>query len=655
MLLTKEYPLNNMNSLKSTVLWLVLFVILIAMFMQMTGSKPAEPLAITQVLKLASEQKISGKLEDRSNTIYGKYTKDDNTVADFKSEYMPGQAEFVLEELNRHGMEYVATPGNQFLQTLLISFLLPVIFIVAIWLLIMRQLQSGGNKAMTFGKSKARLMSEGQTKVTFDDVAGVDEAKEELKEVVEFLKDPQKFSRLGGKIPKGVLLVGPPGTGKTLLAKAVAGEANVPFFSISGSDFVEMFVGVGASRVRDLIEQVKKHKPCLIFMDEIDAVGRSRFGGSFGGGHDEREQTLNQLLVEMDGFNSNEGIILIAATNRADVLDPALLRPGRFDRQVMVDFPDIQGRERILQVHSRKAKLGADVDLNIIAKGTSGFSGADLANVINEAALLAARRGRDDISMAELEEARDRVIMGPERRSLALTEKEKKLTAYHEAGHALTAKFVGAQEEVHKVTIIPRGRALGVTSYLPGEERFTQFRGALQDRLVYMLGGRAAEELTFGDFTTGAGSDIQRATQMATRMVCEFGMSDILGPRTYGDSGSPSPFNMREAGDTARYSDETASIIDKEIKRIVDEAHQRAVKLLEDNREILVRVSEALIERETIDGKELDLLIKGEPLPELPKAPPPLPPAPPAPQAGEEKKPRERIFGKPLIDRPMPG
>jgi cell division protease FtsH len=487
----------------------------------------------------------------------------------------------------------------------------------------------------------------------------VDEAKEELKEVVEFLRDPQKFSRLGGKIPKGVLLVGPPGTGKTLLAKAVAGEANVPFFSISGSDFVEMFVGVGASRVRDLFEQGKKHKPCLIFMDEIDAVGRSRFGGGFGGGHDEREQTLNQLLVEMDGFNSNEGIILIAATNRADVLDPALLRPGRFDRQVMVDFPDLTGREHILQVHARKVRLGPDVDLRIIAKGTSGFSGADLANIINEAALLAARRSRDDISMAELEEAKDRVMMGPERRSLALTDKEKKLTAYHEAGHALTAKFVGAQEEVHKVTIIPRGRALGVTSYLPGEERFTQFRGALKDRLVYMLGGRAAEEIIFGDFTTGAGNDLQRATQMATRMVCEFGMSDILGPRTYGENNS-NIFNgsFRESNETVRYSDTTANVIDGEIKSIVDEAHQRAVKLLEDNREILVRVSEALIERETIDGRELDLLIKGESLPERPKSPPPLPPqAPKAPESNEEKKPRERIFGKPLLDRPsqMPG
>jgi len=647
-----------MNGIKSAGLWLVLFLVFIGMFVQMTNKNPSDQKNISEVVKLANEGKIKGIVEDHDGRLKGKYLNDKGKEVAFESEYLPGQSEMWADKLIAAGVNYNANPGNQFLQHLFLSFLLPVVVIIALWMLIMRQLQAGGNKAMTFGKSKAKLLSEGQTKVTFEDVAGVDEAKEELKEVVEFLKDPQKFSRLGGKIPKGVLLVGPPGTGKTLLAKAVAGEANVPFFSISGSDFVEMFVGVGASRVRDLFEQGKKHKPCLIFMDEIDAVGRSRFGGGFGGGHDEREQTLNQLLVEMDGFNSNEGIILIAATNRADVLDPALLRPGRFDRQVMVDFPDLAGRERILQVHARKVKLGPDADLGTIAKGTSGFSGADLANLINEAALLAARRNRDDISMAELEEAKDRVMMGPERRSLALTDKEKKLTAYHEAGHALTAKYVGAQEEVHKVTIIPRGRALGVTSYLPGEERFTQFRGALKDRLVYMLGGRAAEEITFGDFTTGAGNDLQRATQMATRMVCEFGMSDVLGARTYGDSGQPSPFNFREGGDHARYSDATASVIDEEIKRIVDEAHERATKILLDNREVLVRVSEALIERETIDGNELDLLMKGESLPELPKAPPPLPPAPPASaDTAEEKKPRERIFGKPLLDRPtqMPG
>jgi len=411
--------------------------------------------------------------------------------------------------------------------------------------------------------------------------------------------------------------------------------------------------------VRDLFNQAKENSPAIIFIDEIDAVGRHR-GAGLGGGHDEREQTLNQLLVEMDGFNSNEGIILIAATNRADVLDPALLRPGRFDRQVMVDYPDLAGREKILSVHSRKVKLHADVDLNRLAKGTSGFSGADLANVINEAALLAARRNRDDISMAELEEAKDRVMMGPERRSLVLTEKEKKLTAYHEAGHALTAKYVNASDEVHKVTIIPRGRALGVTSYLPGEERFTQFRGMLKDRLVYMLGGRAAEEIIFGDFTTGAGNDLQRATQMAQRMVCEFGMSDVLGPRTFGDpNGNGSLFPGRDSGSSeGRVSDSTATVIDAEIKKIVDEAHERAVNILTEHKDILIRVSEALIERETLDGPEVDALMRGEDLPELPRTPPPLPPARPEVSEEPEKKPREnRIFGKPLIDRPteMPG
>jgi len=485
----------------------------------------------------------------------------------------------------------------------------------------------------------------------------VDEAKEELKEIVDFLKDPQKFSRLGGRIPKGVLLFGAPGTGKTMLAKAVAGEANVPFFSISGSDFVEMFVGVGASRVRDLFEQGKKHKPCLIFIDEIDAVGRHRFAG-IGGGHDEREQTLNQLLVEMDGFNSNEGIILIASTNRPDVLDPALLRPGRFDRQITVDYPDVLGREQILAVHSRKVKLAKSADLKVIAKGTPGFSGADLANLVNEGALLAARRNKDEVGMSELEEAKDRVMMGPERRSLALTEQEKKLTAYHEAGHAITAKLVRADDEVHKVTIIPRGRALGVTSYLPGEERFTRFRNKLRDSMVSTLGGRAAEEIVFGDYTTGAGSDLQHATGLARRMVCEFGMSDKLGARTYGDSNASPVFLGRDytASDKS-YSDSTASVIDNEIKGLVDEAHGRAMKLLTDNREILERVAAALIERETIDSTELDLLMRGEPLPDLERNNPAPPPVPGTEEMPEKKRKEPRLFGKPILDRPkeMPG
>ena len=600
-----------MNGLKSATFWIVLFLLFIWMFVTVSSHDQPEKLNISKVLDLAKNGKIADKILDHQGRLEGKYKVSDDTKKPFVAQYLDGQSEYVMKELRAAGVEYDARPGSQVLNQLLFSVIVPLLIIVAVWILIMRQIQSGGNKAMTFGKSRAKLINDSQNKITFDDVAGVDEAKEELKEVVEFLRDPQKFSRLGGKIPKGVLLVGPPGTGKTLLAKAVAGEANVPFFSISGSDFVEMFVGVGASRVRDLFEQGKKHKPCLIFMDEIDAVGRSRFGAGFGGGHDEREQTLNQLLVEMDGFNSNEGIILIAATNRADVLDPALLRPGRFDRQVMVDYPDLAGRERILQVHARKVKLSGTADLNVVAKGTSGFSGADLANLINEAALLAARRNRDDISLAELEEARDRVLMGPERRSLVLTEKEKKLVAYHEAGHALTAKYVKAQDEFHKVTIIPRGRSLGLTSYLPGEERFTQFRGALKDRLVFALGGRAAEELIFGDFTTGAGNDLARTTQMAERMVCDYGMSDTLGHRTFGDNNSSIMLAGRGDGEHARrYSETTAGIIDEEIKKIVDEAYGRAVSILTENREVLIRVSEALIERETLDANELDMLIR---------------------------------------------
>lgn len=645
-----------MNGLKSATLWIVIFLVLILMFVNINNRETPDKLAITQVLQLAAEGKL-GKVTDSSGKLEGEYQKDKGGAKSrFVTEYIPGQERNILDTMTKYNVSYTASQTSTFLQQFLISFVLPFVLLIGLMFFVMRQIQSGGNKAMSFGKSRAKLANEGQTKITFEDVAGVDEAKEELKEVVEFLKDPQKFSRLGGKIPKGVLLFGPPGTGKTLLAKAVAGEANVPFFSISGSDFVEMFVGVGASRVRDLFEQGKKHKPCLIFMDEIDAVGRHRFAG-VGGGHDEREQTLNQLLVEMDGFNSNEGIILIAATNRPDVLDPALLRPGRFDRQVTVDYPDVTGREKILAVHSRKVKLAKGIDLLKIARGTSGFSGADLANIINEAALLAARRNKDEVEMPELEEAKDRVMMGPERRSLALTDKEKKLTAYHEAGHALTAKYVGAQDEVHKVTIIPRGRALGITSYLPGEERFTQFKSSLTDRLVYMLGGRAAEEIIFGDFTTGAGNDLMRATQMAQRMVCEFGMSDILGPRTYGDGNSQSlVFTGRESMASERnFSDATASVIDQEIKRIVDEAHERAVQILKDNKEMLIRVGEVLIERETIDGAELDALMRGETLPDKPSEPPPLPPA--EPEVAEKKREGGRLFGKSILDRPkqIPG
>lgn len=640
-----------MNGLKSATLWIVIFLVFILMFMQYGEREQPKKLDLTKVVELAQQKKIL-KVVDKGGKIEGQYVDAGDAKIQFVTQYLPGQESKIFEIMTQNDIQYVADPTSPFLSQLFFSLVLPFAVIMGLWFLIMRQIQSGGNKAMSFGKSRAKLITEGQTKVTFDDVAGVDEAKEELKEIVEFLKDPQKFSRLGGKIPKGVLLIGPPGTGKTLLAKAVAGEANVPFFAISGSDFVEMFVGVGASRVRDLFEQAKKHKPCLVFIDEIDAVGRHRFAG-IGGGHDEREQTLNQLLVEMDGFNSNEGIILIAATNRPDVLDPALLRPGRFDRQITVDYPDVVGREKILLVHAKKVKLAKDVDFKKLAKATAGFSGADLANLINEAALLAARRNKDEITMEELEEAKDRVMMGPERRSLALSENEKRLTAYHEAGHAVTGRLVQTDEQVHKVTIVPRGRALGITSFLPGEERFTQFKSKLKDKLVYMLGGRAAEEIIFGDFTTGAGNDLQRVTQIARRMVCEFGMSEVLGPRTFGESNVPI-FLGRDYGSIERdYSEETASLIDREIKRIVDEAYERAKKLLTDHKDILIRVAEALIERETLDATELDILMRGEELP------PVLPPANPTASAtsetetAEKKKPQEsRIFGKSILDRP---
>ena len=646
-----------MNGLKSATLWIVIFLVFILMWIQYNDKEQPDKIDITKVVQLAEAGKIAGKVTDKGGRLEGNTVDAAGKQKPFVSEYLPGEGigDRLFIVFSENNIAYEQRPTSPVFQQILFSLVLPLLIFVGLWFLIMRQIQGSGNKAMSFGKSRAKLVSEDQSKITFEDVAGVDEAKQELREVVEFLKDPQKFSRLGGKIPKGVLLVGPPGTGKTLLAKAVAGEANVPFFSISGSDFVEMFVGVGASRVRDLFEQGKKHKPCLIFMDEIDAVGRHR-GFGIGGGHDEREQTLNQLLVEMDGFNSNEGIILIASTNRPDVLDPALLRPGRFDRQVTVDYPDMNGREQILKVHARQAKLGRDVDLKTIAKGTPGFSGADLANIINEAALLAARRDKDEVGMSELEEAKDRVMMGPERRSLALTETEKKLTAYHEAGHAITAKFVNAEEEVHKVTIIPRGRALGVTSYLPGEERFTQFKTKLKDRLVYMLGGRAAEEIIFGDFTTGAGNDLMRSTQMARRMVCEFGMSDVLGARTYGEGAGVPVFLGRDAANNDRdYSDATASIIDQEIKSIVDEAHRRALEILTEQKDLLVTVSEALIERETLSGEDINTLMRGEELPEILKPEPP--PAPEAEPPVEKKRREPRLFGKPVLDRPkeMPG
>jgi cell division protease FtsH len=487
----------------------------------------------------------------------------------------------------------------------------PIILLAALWIFMIRQMQTGGNKALSFGKSKARLISMQQKKVTFKDVAGVDEAKEELCEIIEFLREAQKFQKLGGRIPKGVLLVGPPGTGKTLLARAVAGEANVPFFSISGSDFVEMFVGVGASRVRDLFEQGKKNAPCIIFIDEIDAVGRHR-GAGIGGGHDEREQTLNQLLVEMDGFESNEGVILIAATNRPDVLDPALLRPGRFDRRVVVSRPDVRGREEILRVHTRKIPLNDDVDLTVLARGTPGFSGADLANMVNEAALNAARQNRKTVLMYDFELAKDKVLMGAERKSMILSDEEKKVTAFHEAGHALVAVLSKHADPLHKVTIIPRGMALGVTMQLPLDDKHTYTRDYLETRLAIMMGGRLAEELFLGTMTTGAGNDIEQASELARKMVCEFGMSG-LGPITFGKK-EEQIFLGREISQHRDFSEGTAVKIDSEVRRLVDESYNAAKGILENNRQALNDIANALLEREVLDAQEVQMLLEGKKL-----------------------------------------
>ncbi len=518
----------------------------------------------------------------------------------------------------------------------------PIILLVVLWIFFMRQMQAGGNKALSFGKSRARLLTAQQKKATFKDVAGIDEAKEELYEIIDFLKDPQKFQKLGGRIPKGVLLVGPPGTGKTLLARAIAGEANVPFFSISGSDFVEMFVGVGASRVRDLFEQGKKNAPCIIFIDEIDAVGRHR-GAGLGGGHDEREQTLNALLVEMDGFESNEGVILIAATNRPDVLDPALLRPGRFDRRVVVPRPDVRGREEILRVHTRKVPLSDDVDLSVIARGTPGFSGADVANLVNESALWAARQNRKVVTMADFEMSKDKVLMGVERKSMILSDEEKKNTAYHEAGHALVAAMTPGADPLHKVTIIPRGMALGVTMQLPIDDKHTYTKEFLESQLSVLMGGRAAEEIFLHHLTTGAGNDIERATEIARQMVCEWGMSS-LGPLTFGKK-EEAIFLGREIAQHRDYSEDTAIKIDGEVRVIVSSGYDRARTILETHRDALERIARALLDREVLDASELKLLMEGKPLPE--KTPPP-PAAPPVPS----KEPQLTLRPDP---RPVPG
>lgn len=613
---------------KTMALWAILLVISIVLFQmyatQRTSTIDQNKFKYSDFI----EGVKAGKIESKSIVIRsaaGDTTSDvvGNVKTDFEKELggrhfaitgpPSSQVHDDLEALNITP-NYEDKQTNGLLQTLLINWL-PLILIVAMFMFIMRQIQVGGGKAMSFGKSRARLLTENKNKVTFSDVAGVEEAKEDLLEIVHFLKDPKKFTKLGGRIPKGVLLVGPPGTGKTLLARAVAGEAGVPFFTISGSDFVEMFVGVGASRVRDLFEQGKRNAPCLIFIDEIDAVGRHR-GAGMGGGHDEREQTLNQLLVEMDGFESNEGVILIAATNRPDVLDPALLRPGRFDRRVVVNKPDLAGRLKILQVHVKKTPLASNVDLEKVARGTPGFAGADLENLVNEAALNAARTGKSKLTQDDFEHAKDKVMMGSERRSMVISEEDKRITAFHEAGHTLVGKMLPGTDPIHKVTIIPRGMALGITQTLPEKEALNLSKQKAENMIAFLFGGRAAEELVFKDITTGAGNDIERATDIARRMVCEWGMSEKLGPLAYEKREGPVFLGM-SSGTSREYSDSKAEEIDREVFRFVNDGYERAKKILGENMEILNRLAQALLDHETIDGNEVEALVRGGGLDDL--------------------------------------
>jgi cell division protease FtsH len=592
---------------KNLVLWILICLVMVVVFnMFQQPQSPSNELTYTEFLaKVRSGEVVSVRIQGPK--ITGVLSNDGRFAT-----YAPSDPSLV-QTLVDAGVQVKAEPQEEapWYVTVLVSWF-PMLLLIGVWIFFMRQMQGGGGKAMSFGRSRARMVTQEDTKVTFADVAGVDEAKEELQEVVDFLSNPKKFTRLGGRIPKGVLLVGSPGTGKTLLARAVAGEAGVPFFSISGSDFVEMFVGVGAARVRDLFVQGKKNAPCLIFIDEIDAVGRQR-GAGLGGGHDEREQTLNALLVEMDGFESNEGVILIAATNRPDVLDPALLRPGRFDRQVVVPNPDLHGRIKILEVHTRRTPLAADVNLETLARGTPGFSGADLENLVNEAALHAAKLGQDKVAMHNFEEAKDKVLMGKERRSMILSEEEKRTTAYHEAGHTLVARCLPGTDPVHKVTIIPRGRALGVTMQLPGEDRHTYSQEYLRNNLAVLFGGRAAEELVCGTITTGAGNDIERATALAKRMVCEWGMSQEFGPMALGKK-EEQVFLGRDITHIKDYSEETARLIDQEVRRILSEAYVTARRILEERRSALEALAQALVERETLTGQEVDWIMEGKPL-----------------------------------------
>ncbi|MFY8273174.1 ATP-dependent zinc metalloprotease FtsH [Pseudoalteromonas sp. SSDWG2] len=593
---------------KNLILWLVIAVVLMSVFQNFNGSDDLDrQTSYTQFVKDVRGGQLREVVVDRGT---GVITGEKTDGSRFQT-IMPMYDEDLINDLlkNNVNVKGVQPEGQSFLQTIFVSWF-PMLLLIGVWIFFMRQMQGGGGKgAMSFGKSKARLMSEDQVKTTFADVAGCDEAKEDVTELVDFLRDPSKFQKLGGSIPKGVLMVGPPGTGKTLLAKAVAGEAKVPFFTISGSDFVEMFVGVGASRVRDMFEQAKKAAPCIIFIDEIDAVGRQR-GAGMGGGHDEREQTLNQMLVEMDGFEGNEGIIVIAATNRPDVLDPALLRPGRFDRQVVVGLPDIRGREQILKVHMRKVPLADDVEASVIARGTPGFSGADLANLVNEAALFAARGNKRVVSMAEFDAAKDKIMMGAERKSMVMSEEEKEMTAYHEAGHAIVGRMVPEHDPVYKVSIIPRGRALGVTMYLPEQDRVSHSKQHLESMISSLYGGRIAEALIYGDdkVTTGASNDIERATQIARKMVTQWGLSSKMGPLLYAEE-EGEVFMGRGSSRTMSMSDETAKAIDVEVRELSDRNYQRAEQILRDNMDILHTMKDALMKYETIDAKQIDDLM----------------------------------------------
>ncbi len=596
---------------KTAALWLSIFIIF-AILLKEVGQNKRErrELKFSQFIELVKGGKVSEVTFKTDGVITGTLKEAVDGRTQFETVGDTENAKvFEILQTNNLTPNYERAEKTPFWQQMLVSWF-PMLLLFFVFFIFMRQLQSGGGKAMSFGKSRARMMTEANKKFTFKDVAGADEAKQDLVEIVHFLKDPKKFTKLGGRIPKGVLLMGPPGTGKTLLAKAVAGEAGVPFFSISGSDFVEMFVGVGASRVRDLFEQGKKHAPCIIFIDEIDAVGRHR-GAGLGGGHDEREQTLNQLLVEMDGFEGDSGVILVAATNRPDVLDPALLRPGRFDRRVVVSNPDLKGREAILAVHTRKVPLDGKVDLSIIARGTPGFSGADLENLVNEGALIAARNDQKVVTLHDLEEAKDKVLMGSERKSMTLSDSEKRTTAYHEAGHTLVGRSLPGTDPIHKVTIIPRGMALGVTQTLPTEDRVSMDKVKAENLIAFLMGGRVAEEVIFNQKTTGAGNDIERATEIARKMVCEWGMSDELGPLSFGRK-EEQIFLGREISQHRDYSEQTALTIDREIRNIVDQNHKRAKQIVSDNIEALKRIAEALIEFETIDGAEVDQLIRGE-------------------------------------------